>query len=160
MQLKILTQDYVKLDVDGNVNMIPMLSAIAPLAKILFSTIEKAVPDKDLQERLKAQLNEQLLKSSTEELKAAASIVEAEAKAGWFTASWRPLLMYVLIFVLVFNYIFAPIIKMFTGSIIGFDLPGDVWTLLQIGLGGYVVGRSGESIAKSLANRSTTTKQE
>jgi len=160
VQLKILTQDYVKLDVDGNVNMIPMLSAIAPLAKILFSTIEKAVPDKDLQERLKAQLNEQLLKSSTEELKAAASIVEAEAKAGWFTASWRPLLMYVLIFVLVFNYIFAPIIKMFTGSVIGFDLPGDVWTLLQIGLGGYVVGRSGESIAKSLANRSTTTKQE
>ena len=140
--------------------MIPMLSAIAPLAKILFSTIEKAVPDKDLQERLKAQLNEQLLKSSTEELKAAASIVEAEAKAGWFTASWRPLLMYVLIFVLVFNYIFAPIIKMFTGSVIGFDLPGDVWTLLQIGLGGYVVGRSGESITKSLANRSTTTKQE
>ena len=160
MQLKTLTQDYVKLDVDGNVNMIPMLSAIAPLAKILFSTIEKAVPDKDLQERLKAQLNEQLLKSSTEELKAAASIVEAEAKAGWFTASWRPLLMYVLIFVLVFNYIFAPIIKMFTGLVIGFDLPGDVWTLLQIGLGGYVVGRSGESIAKSLANRSTTTKQE
>ena len=160
MQLKILIQDYVKPDVDGNVNMIPMLSAIAPLAKILFSTIEKAVPDKDLQERLKAQLNEQLLKSSTEELKAAASIVEAEAKAGWFTASWRPLLMYVLIFVLVFNYIFAPIIKMFTGSVIGFDLPGDVWTLLQIGLGGYVVGRSGESIAKSLANRSTTTKQE
>jgi hypothetical protein len=137
-----------------------MLSAIAPLAKILFSTIEKAVPDKDLQERLKAQLNEQLLKSSTEELKAAASIVEAEAKAGWFTASWRPLLMYVLIFVLVFNYIFAPIIKMFTGLVIGFDLPGDVWTLLQIGLGGYVVGRSGESIAKSLANRSTITKQE
>jgi len=160
VQLKTPTQDYVKLDVDGNVNMIPMLSAIAPLAKILFSTIEKAVPDKDLQERLKAQLNEQLLKSSTEELKAAASIVEAEAKAGWFTASWRPLLMYVLIFVLVFNYIFAPIIKMFTGSVIGFDLPGDVWTLLQIGLGGYVVGRSGESIAKSLANRSTTTKQE
>ena len=130
-----------------------MLGAIAPLAKILFNTIEKSVPDKDLQEKLKAQLNEQLLKSSTEELKAAASIVEAEAKAGWFTASWRPLLMYVLIFVLVFNYIFAPIIKMLTGSVVGFDLPGDVWTLLQIGLGGYVVGRSGESIAKSIANR-------
>ena len=130
-----------------------MLGAIAPLAKILFNTIEKSVPDKDLQEKLKAQLNEQLLKSSTEELKAAASIVEAEAKAGWFTASWRPLLMYVLIFVLVFNYIFAPIIKMLTGSVVGFDLPGDVWTLLQIGLGGYVVGRSGESIAKSIASR-------
>jgi hypothetical protein len=64
--------------------MLPALNAIAPLAKILFSTIEKSVEDKDLQAKLKAQLNEQLLKSSTEELKAAASIVEAEAKAGWF----------------------------------------------------------------------------
>ena len=136
--------------------MLPALNAIAPLAKILFSTIEKSVEDKDLQAKLKAQLNEQLLKSSTEELKAAASIVEAEAKAGWFAASWRPLLMYVLIFVLVFNYIFAPIIKMITGIVVGFELPGDVWTLLQIGLGGYVVGRSGESIARTLANRPTS----
>jgi hypothetical protein len=133
--------------------MLPALNAIAPLAKILFSTIEKSVEDKDLQAKLKAQLNEQLLKSSTEELKAAASIVEAEAKSGWFSASWRPLLMYVLIFVLVFNYIFAPIIKMITGIVVGFELPGDVWTLLQIGLGGYVVGRSGESISRSLANK-------
>ena len=133
--------------------MLPALGAIAPLAKILFSTIEKSIPDKDLQEKLKAQLNQQLLQSSTEELKAAASIVEAEAKSGWFSASWRPLLMYVLIFVLVFNYIFAPIIKMMTGIVVGFELPGDVWTLLQIGLGGYVVGRSSESIARTLANK-------
>ena len=133
-----------------------MLGAIAPLAKILFSTIEKAVPDKDLQEKLKAQLQTELLQSHTEELKAAASIVEAEAKAGWFAASWRPLLMYVLIFILVWNYILGPVIKIFTGSIITFELPGDVWTLLQIGLGGYVVGRSGESIARTLANRTTT----
>ena len=136
--------------------MFPLLGAIAPLAKILFSTIEKAVPDKDLQEKLKAQLQTELLQSHTEELKAAASIVEAEAKAGWFAASWRPLLMYVLIFILVWNYILGPVIKIFTGSIITFELPGDVWTLLQIGLGGYVVGRSGESIARTLANRSTT----
>jgi len=27
--------------------MLPMLGAIAPLAKILFNTIEKSVPDKD-----------------------------------------------------------------------------------------------------------------
>jgi hypothetical protein len=140
--------------------MLPMLSAVAPLAKILFNTIEKSIPDKDLQEKLKAQLNQQLLQSSTEELKAAASIVEAEAKAGWFTASWRPLLMYVLIFILIWNYILGPIVKFFFAAAITIDLPGDVWTLLQIGLGGYVVGRSGESIAKSLANRSTTTKQE
>jgi hypothetical protein len=135
--------------------MLPMLGAIAPLAKILFNTIEKAVPDRDLQEKLKAQLNQQLLQSSTEELKAAASIVEAEAKAGWFTASWRPLLMYVLIFILVWNYVIGPVIKLFTGAVISFELPGDVWTLLNVGLGGYVIGRSAESVARTMANKPT-----
>lgn len=133
--------------------MLQMLGAVAPLAKILFNTIDKAVEDKDLNSKLKAELQSQLLQSHTEELKAAASIIEAEAKAGWFTSSWRPLLMYVLIFILVWNYIFGPIVKFFFGAAITIELPGDVWTLLQIGLGGYVVGRSAESVARTMANK-------
>ena len=137
-----------------------MLGAIAPLAKILFNTIEKAVPDKDLQEKLKAELQTQLLQSHTQELKAAASIIEAEAKAGWFASSWRPLLMYVLIFILVWNYVIGPVIKIFMGAVITFELPGDVWSLLQIGLGGYVLGRSAESVARTMANRPVVNKEQ
>ena len=137
-----------------------MLGAVAPLAKILFNTIDKAVPDKDLQEKLKAQLQTQLLQSNTAELQAAAKIVEAEAKAGWFASSWRPLLMYVLIFILVWNYILGPVIKVFTGAVISFEVPGDVWTLLNVGLGGYVVGRSAESVARTMANRPVNKQQE
>jgi hypothetical protein len=140
--------------------MIQMLGAIAPLAKVLFSTIEKAVPDKDLQEKLKAQLQTQLLQSHTQELTAAAKIIEAEAKAGWFASSWRPLLMYVLIFILVWNYVIGPVIKVFTGAIISFELPGDVWTLLNVGLGGYVIGRSAESVARTMASRPVNKEQE
>ena len=137
-----------------------MLGAVAPLAKILFNTIEKSVPDKDLQEKLKAQLQTQLLQSNTPELQAAAKIIEAEAKAGWFASSWRPLLMYVLIFILVWNYILGPVVKIFTGAVISFELPGDVWGLLQIGLGGYVVGRSAESVARTIANKPAANKQQ
>ena len=137
-----------------------MLGAVAPLAKILFNTIDKAVPDKDLQEKLKAQLQTQLLQSNTQELQAAAKIIEAEAKAGWFASSWRPLLMYVLIFILVWNYVIGPIIKVFTGAVISFELPGDVWTLLNVGLGGYVVGRSAESVARTMASRPVNKEQE
>jgi hypothetical protein len=140
--------------------MIQMLGAVAPLAKILFSTIEKSVPDKDLQEKLKSQLQTQLLQSNTAELQAAAKIVEAEAKAGWFASSWRPLLMYVLIFILVWNYVIGPVIKVFTGAVISFELPGDVWTLLNVGLGGYVVGRSAESVARTMANRPVSNKEQ
>ena len=140
--------------------MIQMLGAVAPLAKILFNTIDKAVPDKDLQEKLKAQLQTQLLQSHTQELTAAAKIIEAEAKAGWFASSWRPLLMYVLIFILVWNYVIGPVIKVFTGAVISFELPGDVWTLLNVGLGGYVIGRSAESVARTMANRPVNKEQE
>ena len=140
--------------------MFPLLGAIAPLAKILFSTIEKAVPDKDLQAKLKADLQTQLLQSHTEELTAASRVIEAEAKAGWFSASWRPLLMYVLIFILVWNYILGPVIKFFFHAAITIDLPGDVWTLLQIGLGGYVVGRSAESVARTMASKPTVNKEQ
>ena len=98
-----------------------MLGAVAPLAKILFNTIEKSVPDKDLQEKLKAQLQTQLLQSNTAELQAAAKIVEAEAKAGWFSASWRPLLMYVLIFILIWNYVLGPVILFFFKSFYNYN---------------------------------------
>lgn len=133
--------------------MIPALKLIAPIAQILFSTVDKAVTDKDLAAKLKADLQIKLLESSSEELKAAASIVEAEAKSNWFVAGWRPTLMYVLIFILVWNYIIGPVSLLLFKSQITFELPGDVWTLLQIGLGGYVIGRSGESIARTIANK-------
>ena len=140
--------------------MLPVLSAIAPLAKILFNTVDKAVADKDLAAKLKNDLQTQMLQSHTQELTAAAKIIEAEAKAGWFASSWRPLLMYVLIFILVWNYVLGPVILFFFKASITIQLPGDVWTLLQIGLGGYVVGRSAESVARTMANRPQSKDQE
>jgi hypothetical protein len=140
--------------------MLPVLQAIAPLAKILFNTVDKAVADKDLAAKLKADLQTQMLQSHTQELQAAAKIVEAEAKAGWFSASWRPLLMYVLIFILIWNYVLGPVILFFFKASITITLPGDVWTLLQIGLGGYVVGRSAESVARTMANKPQPKEQE
>ena len=140
--------------------MLPILQAVAPLAKILFNTIDKAVPDKDLAAKLKNDLQTQMLQSHTQELTAAAKIIEAEAKAGWFASSWRPLLMYVLIFILIWNYVLGPVILFFFKASITITLPGDVWTLLQIGLGGYVVGRSAESVARTMANKPQSTEQE
>ena len=140
--------------------MLPVIQAVAPLAKILFNTVDKAVADKDLAAKLKSDLQTQMLQSHTQELTAAAKIIEAEAKAGWFASSWRPLLMYVLIFILIWNYVLGPVILFFFKASITITLPGDVWTLLQIGLGGYVVGRSAESVARTMANKPQLKEQE
>ena len=140
--------------------MLPIIQAVAPLAKILFNTVDKTVADKDLAAKLKADLQTQMLQSHTQELTAAAKIIEAEAKAGWFASSWRPLLMYVLIFILIWNYVLGPVVMFFFKASITIELPGDVWTLLQIGLGGYVVGRSAESVARTMANKPQPKDQE
>jgi len=140
--------------------MLPIIQAVAPLAKILFNTVDKAVADKDLAAKLKADLQTQMLQSHTQELTAAARVIEAEAKAGWFASSWRPLLMYVLIFILIWNYVLGPVILFFFKASITITLPGDVWTLLQIGLGGYVVGRSAESVARTIANKPQSAKEQ
>ena len=132
--------------------MLPMLNAIAPLAKILFNTVDKAVEDKDLANKLKAELQNQMLQSHTAELQAASRVIEAEAKAGWFTASWRPLLMYVLIVMLIWNYILSPIIFVLFNVKASVDLPSEIVNLLSVGVGGYTIGRSAESVAKSFAS--------
>jgi len=130
--------------------MLNLLGAVAPLAKTLLGTIDKAVPDKDLAQKIKAEFNNELLNADMSKFKAAANIVNSEAKSQhWVTATWRPMLMYCLIIIVFNNYILMPYIKYFFGVEITLEIPQDLWTLLQIGLGGYVVGRSGESIAKN-----------
>jgi len=134
--------------------MLQLLGAVAPLAKTLLGTIDKAVPDKDLAQKIKAEFNNELLNADMSKFKAAASIVESEAKSQhWITATWRPMLMYCLIIIVFNNYILMPYVKYFFGVEITLDIPQDLWTLLQIGLGGYVLGRSGESIAKNFKKK-------
>jgi len=74
-------------------------------------------------------------------LAARASIVNSEAKSEhWIVAAWRPIVMLALTALVIvdsFGWLVNP-------------LSGEAWLLLQIGLGGYVVGRSGEKIAKTI----------
>ena len=81
----------------------------------------------------------------TESLSAKANIVNSEAKSEHvLTATWRPAVM------LTFT---ALVVARYFGVAPEGMTPADhenLWTLLQIGLGGYVVGRSGEKIAKTI----------
>jgi len=69
-------------------------------------------------------------------------IIIAEAKGNWLQRTWRPILMLSFGFIVIYNKFAAPLF--------GWPIPvleGEFWTLLQIGIGGYVVGRSAEKIA-------------
>ena len=44
------------------------------------------------------------------------------------------------------NWLILPVVSWFGPHLVPLVLPPDMWDLLKIGVGGYIVGRSGEKI--------------
>jgi hypothetical protein len=131
--------------------MLPLLSAIAgPVVKGLFNIIDQTVEDKDQANVIKAKIAEQQHQLIETEMKGAIDIILAEAKGNWLQRSWRPMLMLVVITIVANNYVLVPYISMFTDKLTVLELPDGLWTLLVTGVGGYIVGRSGEKIAQTI----------
>jgi len=118
-----------------------MFSAIlGPLIGGLFAVIDKAVPDRDEAAKIKARLQEMVLTGQMKEIESAAAIIVAEAQSeSWIARSWRPLLMLLFGVIIANNYLVVPLFG--TPSA---DIPPDMWDLLKLGVGGYVLGRSVE----------------
>ena len=130
-----------------------MLAVLGAILPSIFKTIDKAVPDKTKAAELKASIQTQLLENEGKQLEAAASIIVAEASGhSWLQRNWRPLLMIVCVFIVANNYILAPYVMLFVQQNIALPLDQNIWDLMKIGVGGYIVGRSGEQIAKNLKN--------
>ena len=132
-----------------------MFSAIPFVGKIIdkgFDLIDEVVEDKDEANKLKAGLTEKWgqidLSKYVEQIKAQASIIVAEAQGGWLQRNWRPLMMVMFGSIIFNNYILYPYLSLFWDSAPMLKVPEQLWDLIKIGLGGYVVGRSGEKIVK------------
>ena len=113
---------------------------LGPLISGVFGVIDKAVEDKDQATAIKAKLQEMVLTGQMKEIEAAASIIVAEAKGdSWLQRSWRPLLMCLFGIIIANNYLVVPLFGTPAAAI-----PPDMWELLKLGVGGYVLGRSVE----------------
>lgn len=78
-----------------------------------------------------------------------ASTIVAEAKSGsWITSAWRPITMLVFVFIIANNYIIAPYLLAFGYTVPTLDIPPDMYNLIELGIGGYIIGRSAEKTMK------------
>ena len=69
-------------------------------------------------------------------------IIVAEANGNWLQRSWRPILMLAFGFIVIYVKFIAPLFDLKIP-----ELENEFWNLLQLGIGGYVIGRSAEKIA-------------
>ena len=115
----------------------------------IFGTIDEVVEDKDAANKLKAVLKTKVLDIVSQELNAAKEVILAEINSdSWLAKNWRPMLMCLFGVIIANNYILYPYLSLFFDKAPMMEIPENMWGLLKIGLGGYVVGRSLEKGVK------------
>ena len=84
------------------------------------------------------------LEVTTALAQAAASTIIAEAQGkSWLQRNWRPCAM----------VFFLVLIALDSFALLSRPLPEEAWVVVKWGLGGYVVGRSGEKIVEQLRRK-------
>lgn len=124
-----------------------MIPALIPvLAPIFGQIVGNLFPDPTEKAKAEAEVFRQLLAHQSEIESAAAKIINTEAASShWLAANWRPLTMLVFVGLIVARWF-------------GWAAPNlseteyiKLWSIVEFGLGGYVVGRSIEKIVPSIA---------
>jgi len=116
----------------------------------IFKDIREAITGegiKDPAEKLKLLNAIQDAESKMMEAKAKTIVAEANSEH-WVVASWRPITMLTFVTIIANNYIVAPYFQSWGYVVPTLDIPPNMWTLLQLGIGGYIAGRSGEKMVK------------
>ncbi len=118
----------------------------AALLPAVAGILARVIPDPQARADAQLKLLELHQAGALRELQAAASIIAAEANGNWLQRSWRPLMM----------LFFACLVG---ARWFGFSAPNmseaevlELWSIVQIGLGGYTIGRSVEKITPAIAD--------
>jgi len=118
----------------------------------LFTSLREAVTGEKIKDPLKILTLINNLETIT--LQAKSTIITAEAQSEhWIVASWRPITMLVFVFIIFNNYVLVPYLTAFGATVVTLELTQNMWDLLKLGLGGYIVGRSIEKTAKNLSKK-------
>lgn len=127
-----------------------MIGLVSSLLPVVGNVLDRVLPDQVERDKVKAELQAQMLQHSATIEKAAAEVVVAEAKGeSWLQRNWRPITMMSFVVIVVNNYIAVPWLQTFGAPAVSLDIPPDMWSLLQIGIGGYIVSRGAEKGIKT-----------
>ena len=122
-----------------------MIQFLPLLAPILEKTLDRVLPDTVEKTKVRAMLESELLRNAAELERTAASVIMAEARGeSWLQRNWRPMLMVLFGVIIANNFLVVPLM----GTPMA-QIPPDMWDLLKLGLGGYVLGRSAEKGVKA-----------
>jgi hypothetical protein len=125
----------------------PLFSILASVGSTVVKSLFPNPEDQQKRDEATQKFTLAIMENAQAIEQAAASIVKAEAASQhWLAANWRPITMLVFVGLIVARWF-------------GFAAPNlaeaeylALWDIVQLGLGGYVIGRSAEKIVPMLAD--------
>ena len=129
------------------------MAAADPVTAVLnvgSKIIDRLWPDPAQRDAAKLALLEMTQKGELAEFTARADIVKTEAASEhWLAANWRPLLMLTFGALIVARWFGWAAPNLSEAEYI------KLWSIVELGLGGYVIGRSAEKIVPAVAGALT-----
>lgn len=125
-------------------------SLISTLAPIFQTLVERIFPDKEKQDAANLAIQQALNQAQAESDKAYADqmasqkdVIVAETNSqSWAARNWRPYLMMMCIAIVGYNWILVGLLNALLSfahtSIVAVAIPPELWTLVTVGLGGYI----------------------
>jgi hypothetical protein len=128
-----------------------------PILDVIGKVLDKLIPDADAREKAKAEIMSELARNDAALTQAARDTIVAEAQGeSWAQRNWRPMLMFTIMGLLVWTGVVLPLLSAatridFVALQAWSKIPFEMWSLLQLGVGGYLVGRTGEKMIDTWA---------
>jgi hypothetical protein len=123
---------------------------IGPVSNLLNGILDKIFPDPIKKAEVQGQIMTELMKADAQTFENQIKPLLAELQGSWLQRSWRPILMLSIVAIVVNNYILYPYFSLFGINAVVLELPDKLWALMEIGVGGYIVGRSAEQVARAV----------
>lgn len=130
--------------------MIPVLKnligkAIGDITGAVGNALDANITNEEEKLAKKNELTEILTTKISEVIGFQRDILVTELNGNGLQRNWRPIVMLAFAFIVVYRYFIAPVFHL---ELI--DMPEKFWGLLELGMGGYVIGRSVEKVADTL----------
>lgn len=125
------------------------LALLPAIGSVISEVLGKTVGNKEERDKLEFEIQKALMNKEGELTRAARDVIVAEAQGeSWLQRNWRPIVMLVCM-AYVGAYLFG-----FTAGYIDPMVAQELFNLVQIGVGGYIAGRSVEKTAKIITETS------
>lgn len=123
------------------------MSILTALLPIVGDVVKSVFPDKEAQQKAQSELTQKLIERQRDIENSAAEVVKTEAASKhWLAANWRPLLMLTFGGLIVARWFGWAAPNLSEEEYIA------LWDIVELGIGGYVIGRSAEKVLPSVAS--------